>query len=228
MIASATFLLLGSCKPDEGSAVGSIELSTHEVTVQAEGGSISVDVTSSAGFTISIPSSSKWISADSKEDSYASGTITFTAEENTNTDNRTGLVIFQCNEAKDTLTVIQEGAEDLFYDTFLGYSEPGIYGQSIEAFTYQELTSQYAVTEYTNGQSIDYRIMVTDPAQYMAVKGIPTTAEEGASYSVGIQQNITTELSSNYYYTFKIEKISGNKIWLYCSTYRFGVIITTE
>lgn len=227
-IAAATVLLLGSCKPKEEPAAGTIGLSTHEVTVAAEGGSISVDVTSSNGFSITIPSSSKWISADSKEDTYSDGTITFTAEENTDTENRTGIIIFRCLEAKDTLTVIQEGAEDLYYSTFMEQTEPGIYSQNFDAFTYQETTSQYAVTKYSNGQSFDYRIMTTDPAKYVIVKGIPTSSEEGGSYSIGIQQNVTSELSSSYYYTFKTEKVSGNKIWMYCSTYRFGVITTTE
>lgn len=228
-IAAATVLLFGSCKPKEEPATGTIELSTHEVTVAAEGGSISVDVTSSNGFSVTIPSSSKWISANSKEDTYSDGTITFTAEENTNTENRTGIIIFKCLEAKDTLTVIQEGAEDLYYSTFMGQTEPGIYGQSFDSFTYQETTNQYAVTEYSNGQSYDYRIMATHPdAKYVIIKGIPTSSEVGGSFSIGVQQNVTSELSTSYYYTFKTEKISGNKIWMYCSTYRFGVITTTE
>lgn len=227
-IAAATVLLFGSCKQKEEPAVGTIELSTHEVTVAAEGGSISVDVTSSNGFSVTIPSSSKWISADSKEDTYSDGTITFTAEENTNTENRTGIIIFKCLETRDTLTVIQEGAEDLYYNTFMEQTEPGIYSQSFESFSYQETSNQYAVTSYSNGQSLDYRIMDPKDAKYLVIKGIPTANEEGGSYSIGIQQNVTSELSTSYYYTFKTEKVSGNKVWMYCSTYRFGVIITTE
>lgn len=229
MIASASAVLFASCRNTEEPAVGTISLSVDALTIKAEGDNFSVDVTASHGFTVTVPSYCSWISIDGKKDSYSSGTLSFTVAENQGSEPRNGMIIFQCLEAKDTLNVTQEAAEDLFYETFMSYTEPGIYGENFESFIYEDFSSQYSIYAYASGQAFDYKIMRTEPAaQYLVAKSIPVAPETGSIQSLGVQQNITSELSPNYFYTFTVEQVADGKIWLYCSSNRFGIIVTQE
>lgn len=225
MIAAASAFILASCKDDTKTDMGSISLSINEQTVEAASGSFSVDVTSNADFTVNTPN---WISVDPDQDSYQSGTLTFKYEENTGTVSRSGNIIFRCLDARDTLVVTQAAGEDLYHDEFMLETEPGLYGQNFESFTYKEFTSQYSIRYYANGSSFDFKIITLNPNLFITVKSIPTEPEESATYSLGVQQNITDTLNPNYFYSITIEKIEGNKIWLYESINRFGIIVTKE
>ena len=225
MIAAASAFILASCKDDTKTDMGSISLSINEKTVEAASGSFSVDVTSNADFTVNTPN---WISVDPDQDSYQSGTLTFNYEENTGTVSRSGNIIFRCLDARDTLVVTQAAGEDLYHDEFMLETEPGLYGQNFESFTYKEFTSQYSIRNYANGSSFDFKIITLNPNLFITVKSIPTEPEESATYSLGVQQNITDTLNPNYFYSITIEKIEGNKIWLYEPIYRFGIIVTKE
>lgn len=225
MIAAASAFILASCKDDTKTDMGSISLSIYEQTVEAASGSFSVDVTSNADFTVNTPN---WISVDPDQDSYQSGTLTFKYEENTGTVSRSGNIIFRCLDARDTLVVTQAAGEDLYHDEFMLETEPGLYGQNFESFTYKEFTSQYSIRNYANGSSFDFKIITLNPNLFITVKSIPTEPEESATYSLGVQQNITDTLNPNYFYSITIEKIEGNKIWLYESINRFGIIVTKE
>lgn len=225
MIAAASAFILASCKDDTKTDMGSISLSINEKTVEAASGSFSVDVTSNADFTVNTPN---WISVDPDQDSYQSGTLTFKYEENTGTVSRSGNIIFRCLDARDTLVVTQAAGEDLYHDEFMLETEPGLYGQNFESFTYKEFTSQYSIRNYANGSSFDFKIITLNPNLFITVKSIPTEPEESATYSLGVQQNITDTLNPNYFYSITIEKIEGNKIWLYESINRFGIIVTKE
>lgn len=225
MIAAASAFILASCKDDTKTDMGSISLSINEKTVEAASGSFSVDVTSNADFTVNTPN---WISVDPDQDSYQSGTLTFNYEENTGTVSRSGNIIFRCLDARDTLVVTQAAGEDLYHDEFMLETEPGLYGQNFESFTYKEFTSQYSIRNYANGSSFDFKIITLNPNLFITVKSIPTEPEESATYSLGVQQNITDTLNPNYFYSITIEKIEGNKIWLYESINRFGIIVTKE
>lgn len=226
MIAAASVLLLGSCKENEKKPeIGSIELSTHEESLPATSGSFPVDVTSSHEFSVNTPN---WITIDPDQDTYESGSLTFNYTENTNTTARTGNIIFRCLDTRDTLVVSQAAGEDLYHDEFMKETEPGLYGQNFESFVYQEFTSQYSVRNYANGQSFDYKIISLNPNQFVTVKSIPVEVEEGTTSSLGVQQNITDAINSNYFYSINIEKIEGNKIWLYEPINRFGIIVTKE
>ena len=226
MIAAASVLLLGSCKEDEKKPeIGSIELSTHEESLPATSGSFPVDVTSSHEFSVNTPN---WITIDPDQDTYESGSLTFNYTENTNTTARIGNIIFRCLDTRDTLVVTQAAGEDLYHDEFMNETEPGLYGQNFDSFTYQEFASQYSIRNYANGQSFDYKIISLNPNQFVTVKSIPTELEEGTTHSLGVQQNITDVINPNYFYTITIEKIEGNKIWLYEPDYRFGIIVTKE
>ena len=225
MIAAASAFILASCKDDTKTDMGSISLSIYEQTVEAASGSFSVDVTSNADFTVNTPN---WISVDPDQDSYQSGTLTFNYEENTGTVSRSGNIIFRCLDARDTLVVTQAAGEDLYHDEFMLETEPGLYGQNFESFTYKEFTSQYSIRNYANGSSFDFKIITLNPNLFITVKSIPTEPEESATYSLGVQQNITDTLNPNYFYSITIEKIEGNKIWLYESINRFGIIVTKE
>lgn len=225
MIAAASAFILASCKDDTKTDMGSISLSINEKTVEAASGSFTVDVTSNADFTVNTPN---WISIDPDQDSYQSGTLTFNYEENTGTVSRSGNIIFRCLDARDTLVVTQAAGEDLYHDEFMLETEPGLYGQNFESFTYKEFTSQYSIRNYANGSSFDFKIITLNPNLFITVKSIPTEPEESATYSLGVQQNITDTLNPNYFYSITIEKIEGNKIWLYESINRFGIIVTKE
>lgn len=229
MIAAASVLLLGSCKEDEKKPeIGSIEVSSkHDDPLPANSGSFTVDVTSSHEFSVNTPN---WITIESEEDTFESGTLTLTFNytENTNTTARTGNIIFRCLDTRDTLVVNQAAGEDLYHDEFMKETEPGLYGQNFDSFTYQEFASQYSIRNYANGQSFDYKIISLNPNQFVTVKSIPTELEEGTTHSLGVQQNITDVITPNYFYTITIEKIEGNKIWLYEPFYRFGIIVTKE
>ena len=226
MIAAASVLLLGSCKENEKKPeIGSIELSTHEESLPATSGSFPVDVTSSHEFSVNTPN---WITIDPDQDTYESGSLTFNYTENTNTTARTGNITFRCPDTRDTLVVSQAAGEDLYHDEFMKETEPGLYGQNFESFVYQEFTSQYSVRNYANGQSFDYKIISLNPNQFVTVKSIPVEVEEGTTSSLGVQQNITDAINSNYFYSINIEKIEGNKIWLYEPINRFGIIVTKE
>ena len=225
MIAAASALTLVSCKDNSETEMGSISLSINEKTVEAASSSFSVDVTSNADFTVNTPN---WISVDPDQDSYQSGTLTFKYEENTGTVSRSGNIIFRCLDARDTLVVTQAAGEDLYHDEFMLETEPGLYGQNFESFTYKEFTSQYSIRNYANGSSFDFKIITLNPNLFITVKSIPTEPEESATYSLGVQQNITDTLNPNYFYSITIEKIEGNKIWLYESINRFGIIVTKE
>ena len=225
MIAAASALTLVSCKDNSETEMGSISLSINEKPVEAASGSFSVDVTSNADFTVNTPN---WISVDPDQDSYQSGTLTFKYEENTGTVSRSGNIIFRCLDARDTLVVTQAAGEDLYHDEFMLETEPGLYGQNFESFTYKEFTSQYSIRNYANGSSFDFKIITLNPNLFITVKSIPTEPEESATYSLGVQQNITDTLNPNYFYSITIEKIEGNKIWLYESINRFGIIVTKE
>ena len=225
MIAAASALTLVSCKDNSETEMGSISLSINEKTVEAASSSFSVDVTSNADFTVNTPN---WISVDPDQDSYQSGTLTFNYEENTGTVSRSGNIIFRCLDARDTLVVTQAAGEDLYHDEFMLETEPGLYGQNFESFTYKEFTSQYSIRNYANGSSFDFKIITLNPNLFITVKSIPTEPEESATYSLGVQQNITDTLNPNYFYSITIEKIEGNKIWLYESINRFGIIVTKE
>ena len=226
MIAAASVLLLGSCKEDEKKPeIGSIELSTHEESLPATSGSFPVNVTSSHEFTVNTPS---WISIDPDQDTYQSGTLTFLYEEYTNTAApRTGNIVFTCLNTRDTLVVTQAAGEDLYLSEFMEYTEPGLYGQAFDSFIYQEFSHQHAVRTYANGNT-DYKLISTNPPLFINVKSLPSNIEEGSSLSIGLQQNVTPELNSNFFETYVVEKIDGNKIWLYNSLNRFGIIITNE
>ena len=225
MIAAASAFTLASCKDNTTTDMGSISLSINEQTVEAASGSFTVDVTSNADFTVNTPN---WISVDPDQDSYQSGTLTFKYEENTGTVSRSGNIIFRCLDARDTLVVTQAAGEDLYHDEFMMETEPGLYGQNFESFTYKEFTSQYSIRNYANGSSFDFKIITLNPNLFITVKSIPTEPEESATYSLGVQQNITDTLNPNYFYSITIEKIEGNKIWLYEPIYRFGIIVTKE
>lgn len=225
MIAAASALTLVSCKDNSETEMGSISLSINKKPVEAASGSFSVDVTSNADFTVNTPN---WISVDPDQDSYQSGTLTFKYEENTGTVSRSGNIIFRCLDARDTLVVTQAAGEDLYHDEFMLETEPGLYGQNFESFTYKEFTSQYSIRNYANGSSFDFKIITLNPNLFITVKSIPTEPEESATYSLGVQQNITDTLNPNYFYSITIEKIEGNKIWLYESINRFGIIVTKE
>lgn len=226
MIAAASVLLLGSCKEDEKKPeIGSIELSTHEESLPANSGSFPVDVTSSHEFSVNTPN---WITIDPDQDTYESGSLTFNYTENTNTTARTGNIIFRCLDTRDTLVVSQAAGEDLYHDEFMKETEPGLYGQNFESFTYKEFTSQYSIRNYANGKNFDYKIISLNPNQFVTVKSIPTELEEGTTHSLGVQQNITDAINPNYFYSITIEKIEGNNIWLYESINRFGIIVTKE
>ena len=225
MIAAASAFTLASCKDNTTTDMGSISLSINEQTVEAASGSFTVDVTSNADFTVNTPN---WISVDPDQDSYQSGTLTFNYEENTGTVSRSGNIIFRCLDARDTLVVTQAAGEDLYHDEFMQNTEPGLYGQNFESFTYKEFTSQYSIRNYANGSSFDFKIITLNPNLFITVKSIPTEPEESATYSLGVQQNITDTLNPNYFYSITIEKIEGNKIWLYESINRFGIIVTKE
>lgn len=229
LMTTAVLLMTASCKsPDDQAAIGTIELSMQETTIGAEGGEFTVDVESSHEFSIRIPSSSKWISVDPDENTYTSGTLTFTVEENTTTADRTGRVIFECLDTKDTLTVVQAGGEDTFHSTFLQNTEPGIYGESFDSFSYTEYKSQYAIRQYTTSDVFDYKLININPPQYIYIRSIPNTLEAGSSHSIGLIQNVTTEINPNYFYSFTIDKIEDGKIWMYNSINRFGIILTQE
>ena len=227
MIAAASVLLLGSCKEDEKKPeIGSIEVSSkHDNPLPATSGSFTVDVTSSHEFSVNTPN---WITIESEEDTFESGTLTFNYTENTGTKARIGNIIFRCLDTRDTLVVTQAAGEDLYHDEFMKETEPGLYGQNFDSFTYQEFASQYSIRNYANGQSFDYKIISLNPNQFVTVKSIPTEPEEGTTHSLGVQQNITDAINPNYFYSITIEKIEGNKIWLYEPVYRFGIIVTKE
>lgn len=225
MIAAASAFTLASCKDDTKTDMGSISLSINEQTVEAASGSFTVDVTSNADFTVNTPN---WISVDPDQDSYQSGTLTFNYEENTGTVSRSGNIIFRCLDARDTLVVTQAAGEDLYHDEFMQNTEPGLYGANFDSFSYQEFTNQYAVRSYANGLSYDYKLISIDPNLFFTARSIPVNLEAGSTASIGLQQNVTPELNSNFFETYVVEKIDGNKIWLYNSLNRFGIIITKE
>lgn len=225
MIAAASAFILASCKDDTKTDMGSISLSINEKTVEAASGSFSVDVTSNADFTVNTPN---WISVDPDQDSYQSGTLTFLYEEYTNTAApRTGNIVFTCLNTRDTLVVTQAAGEDLYLSEFMEYTEPGLYGQAFDSFIYQEFSHQHAVRTYANGNT-DYKLISTNPPLFINVKSLPSNIEEGSSLSIGLQQNVTTELNTNFFYTINVEKVDGNKIWMYEPTNRFGIIISKE
>ncbi len=225
MIAAASAFTLASCKDDTKTDMGSISLSINEQTVEAASGSFTVDVTSNADFTVNTPN---WISVDPDQDSYQSGTLTFLYEEYTNTAApRTGNIVFTCLNTRDTLVVTQAAGEDLYLSEFMEYTEPGLYGQAFDSFIYQEFSHQHAVRTYANGNT-DYKLISTNPPLFINVKSLPSNIEEGSSLSIGLQQNVTTELNTNFFYTINVEKVDGNKIWMYEPTNRFGIIISKE
>lgn len=225
MIAAASVLLLGSCKENETEELGSIKLDPQEVPVDATSGSFTVNVTSSHEFTVNTPS---WISIDPEQDTYQSGTLTFLYEEYTNTaEPRKGNIVFTCLNTRDTLVVTQAAGEDLYLSEFMEYTEPGLYGQAFDSFIYQEFSHQHAVRTYANGNT-DYKLISINPPLFINVKSLPSNIEEGSSLSIGLQQNVTTELNTNFFYTINVEKVDGNKIWMYEPTNRFGIIISKE
>ena len=229
LMTTAVLLMTASCKSPDDNVAGTIELSTHEVSIGAEGEEFTVDVTSSADFSIQISNSvSSWLSVDPDETTYSSGTLTFTAAPNNSTSARTGNVIFRCLDTRDTLVVTQAAGEDTFRATFLENTVPGLYGSGFESFQYTEYTSQYSVRNYTNSSVFDFKIMNLDPATYLYVKSVPTDPQQGASHSIGVQQNVTTSLNPNYYYSFTVEKVEGGMIWLYNQGNSFGIILTKE
>lgn len=225
MIAAASAFILASCKDDTKTEMGSISLSINEKTVEAASGSFSVDVTSNADFTVNTPN---WISVDPDQDSYQSGTLTFKYEENTGTVSRSGNIIFRCLDARDTLVVTQVAGEDLYHDEFMLETEPGLYGQNFESFTYKEFTSQYSIHPKSDGKTFDYKIMDINPPTYIFVKSIPLEVEEGNTLYIGLQQNVTDAISVSSFPTFSIEKTDGNKIWLYNAANRYGIIVEKE
>ena len=95
-------------------------------------------------------------------------------------------------------------------------------------FTYKEFTSQYSIHPKSDGKTFDYKIMDINPPTYIFVKSIPLEVEEGSTLYIGLQQNVTDAISASSFPTFSIEKIDGNKIWLYNAANRYGIIVEKE
>ena len=228
MIAAASAFLLGSCREDNQAGSASIELSIKEKTVDAASGSFTVDVNSSQAYSVNTPS---WISIDPQQDTYESGTLTFNYTENTATSERRANVIFRCADIKDTLVVIQSASEkeDLYRPVFLEETEPGLYGEKIEeSYIYQDYISQYSIRTAVGGQTFDYKLMSLNPPKYIFVKSIPTSMEVGDKQYLGLQQNITDVITTNSSPNTTVEKIEGNKVWLYDTNNKIRIILTTE
>lgn len=223
ILVPALIFLLVSCRENEDIATGSLQISETELEIEAEGGSFTVEVTSTSDFSITIPDS--WIYLNSENDIYSSGPVSFSVAQNKGTDNRTGYLVFKNLDDTDTLTIKQKGSVDMFHDTFMEYSGPGLYGQNLESFTYKEFSSQYAVRSYTEKGVFDYSILSTEPAKYLVIKNIPSDIEEGDTIEPDILQNISSKIKPD---SFSVEKISEGKIWLYNECDRLGIIITEE
>ena len=122
----------------------------------------------------------------------------------------------------------QGAGEDLYHDEFMLETEPGLYGQNFESFTYKEFTSQFSIHPKSDGKTFDYKIMDINPPTYIFVKSIPLEVEEGSTLYIGLQQNATDAISASSFPTFSIEKTDGNKIWLYNAANRYGIIVEKE
>ena len=59
ILVPALIFLLVSCRENEDIATGSLQISETELEIEAEGGSFTVEVTSTSDFSITIPDS--WI-----------------------------------------------------------------------------------------------------------------------------------------------------------------------
>lgn len=231
LISTLTVFLAGSCNDKRNGGLGSISLSKHGITLPANGGTFSVDVSASAGFTVE---SSSWIHLDStgvtvsEDGTYSSGSYTFIVNQNTGSDNRSGSVTFRCLDAVDSIRITQNGLVDSYLEVFMEAEEPGFYSESLDDFIYEEFESQYSLSYPADGETFSYRMLTTQPAEYFTISGIPQAFEEGETYTLDFSQNFSFDMSTTSPYQFSIQKVSGEKVWMYNVDNRFGLIITTE
>lgn len=114
-------------------------------------------------------------------------------------------------------------------NSFLDNTDPGFYGKSvIESFTHTDFISQYSVYRYNNGETADYRVLTTAPAQFVTVSGIPTALSTGDVVTVTITQNFTENLSDTLTGEFTVEQTNITHTWLYDHENDHGIIILTE
>lgn len=225
-LSALSVMTLGSCQKITP-APDTIQISQKEVTLGPEGGSFTIDVTSSTNFTVSNNASS-WLQMSPDGTSYTSGTITFTAQTNNDISDRQALVIFKTTQVADTLYVTQSAAEDELYNEFLGYDVPGFYTQSSGNFTYEDFKSQYSITLIPEKNLSVHRILTTKPGRFVTLSGLPSDLSNGTECYMTIVQNFTDQMLNRYTRTFTVEKTEGPLVWIYNHEYRQGAIITNE
>lgn len=112
--------------------------------------------------------------------------------------------------------------------TFLERTAPGFYGNGTLEFTYTDYTSQYAIYTYNNGESVDYRLLTTNPAYYMIASNVPFNLVQGSTYEITVMQNYTTELSQSFTAEFTVEQNDGQMAWLYNAENQYGIVLSLE
>ncbi len=225
LLSAISFTVLDSCQKVTP-APDTIQISQKEVTLGPEGGSFTIDVTSSTEFTVS--NNASWLQMSPKETSYTSGTITFTAQTNSEITDRQARVIFKTTQVADTLYVTQSAAEDELYNEFIGCIVPGFYTQSFGNFTYEDFTSQYSITQQPDKGLSTHRILTIKPGRFVTLSGLPSGLSQGSECSLTIVQNFTDMMTNRYTRTFTVEKTEGPLVWIYSHDYRQGAIITNE
>lgn len=225
LLPALSVMILDSCQKVTP-APDTIQISQKEATLGPEGGSFTIDVTSSTEFTVS--NNASWLQVSPKETSYTSGTITFTAQANSDINDRQARVIFKTTQVADTLYVTQSAAEDELYNEFMGYTVPGFYTQSFGNFVYEDFTSQYSITQQSGNGLFTHRILTIKPGRFVTVSGLPSDLGQGTECSLTIVQNFTDMMTNRYTRTFTVEKTEGPLVWIYSHDYRQGAIITNE
>lgn len=225
LLSAISFTVLDSCQKVTP-APDTIQISQKEVTLGPEGGSFTIDVTSSTEFTVS--NNASWLQMSPKETSYTSGTITFTAQTNSEITDRQARVIFKTSQVADTLYVIQSAPEDELYNEFLGYTVPGFYTQNSGNFVYEDFTSQYSITLLPQNNLSTHRLLTTSPAQFVTISGLPSDLSEGTECYITVVQNFTDGIMNRFTRTFIVEKAEDPLVWIYSHDYRQGAIITKE
>lgn len=117
LILAAALLSIAGCKeketlPDGDSQNDRITVSPENRTVGNEGGTVSVKVTSTSGWTVAAKDDARydWVSVD-KNSGQSGETVTFSVDPNDGETDRTAGFVFSCGKAEAVFTLVSSAGE---------------------------------------------------------------------------------------------------------------------